>query len=129
MMSAFTLAAISFGAALAFLVTWISLIRRVQVERGRPAANSLIGVSLIFAFASFTQKPETLDLILAGFAVLVCGVFLFLFSMASQSQQVPAVIEGQPLPEFTALDETGAVFDSASLRGRPTLIKFFRGHW
>ena len=30
---------------------------------------------------------------------------------------------------FTAKDDQGNSFDLAALRGRPFLLKFFRGHW
>ena len=33
------------------------------------------------------------------------------------------------IPQFTALDDAGVTFDSASLAGKPALLKFFRGHW
>ena len=45
-----------------------------------------------------------------------------------ESSSAPASV-GTPLPEFSAIDANDAPFRSADLRGRPVLIKFFRGHW
>ena len=59
----------------------------------------------------------------------VSSVSVILSSLAIQSSQAPAVAVGQPILEFTAPDENGDIFDSASLHGKPILLKFFRGHW
>ena len=58
------------------------------------------------------------------------GAFLP-FTIAISSQEVAAgVIEvGDTIPRFTALDDSGEVFDSRNLRGHLVLIKFFRAHW
>ncbi len=40
-----------------------------------------------------------------------------------------AVAVGDIIPSFSAPDEDGTIFNSASLAGSPALIKFFRGHW
>jgi len=40
-----------------------------------------------------------------------------------------AVRVGGPILDFSAPDENGEPFALASLRGRPYLLKFFRGHW
>jgi len=36
---------------------------------------------------------------------------------------------GDPLPEFTAEDESGRPVNSGDLRGRPSVILFVRGNW
>ena len=36
---------------------------------------------------------------------------------------------GAPILDFEAPDAEGEPFDLATLRGRPFLLKFFRGHW
>jgi hypothetical protein len=63
--------------------------------------------------------------------VAILGAAFFLFTVAiSRQQAAPNVIEvGALLPAFSAPDENGATFDSSSLAGTPTLLKFFRGHW
>ncbi len=62
----------------------------------------------------------------AGVALLL--VYVFWYSrFGGRSSQVLGT--GQPLPGFSATRVDGAEFDSASLRGRPALILFFRGNW
>jgi cytochrome oxidase Cu insertion factor (SCO1/SenC/PrrC family) len=81
------------------------------------------------AVVALLQQPGALGGSLAGVS-LFCGVlYTGLLNLAGQSQQVPAVAVGAPLPDFTAPDENGAPFAIADLRGHPVLIKFFRGHW
>lgn len=41
----------------------------------------------------------------------------------------PALKPGQPLPEFSAVDERGDILHSASLKGRAAVILFVRGNW
>ena len=36
---------------------------------------------------------------------------------------------GDAIPQFIALNDDGERFNSSDLTGKPTLIKFFRGHW
>jgi peroxiredoxin len=40
-----------------------------------------------------------------------------------------ALRPGQPLPEFTALDEQGRKVSSSDLRGTPAVLLFVRGSW
>lgn len=42
---------------------------------------------------------------------------------------VPAVGVADPVIDFTAPAYDGTTFSLAALRGKPVLIKFFRGHW
>ena len=38
-------------------------------------------------------------------------------------------VVGAPIIDFTALDDRAVPFELGSLRGKPYLLKFFRGHW
>jgi peroxiredoxin len=55
--------------------------------------------------------------------------FLALYAGSGQRPLTPAVTVGEPVLEFHALDDAGQPFDLSTLRGRPFLLKFFRGHW
>jgi len=67
--------------------------------------------------------------LLAAPAILGSAFFCFTVAVSRQQVAADAVTVGAVLPAFRALDEHGALFDSASLLGHPVLIKFFRGHW
>lgn len=47
-----------------------------------------------------------------------------------RGKAVPQALKpGNPLPEFSALDENGKPLHSSDLRGRPSVILFVRGNW
>lgn len=66
----------------------------------------------------------------AAVLAIAGGCFLS-FTVAVSRQRVgeDAIGVGDSLPDFRAPDEHGAIFEAASLAGRPVLLKFFRGHW
>ncbi len=128
-MSAFALACASFALMAGFIVAWLWMIKRVQIERGRGLLRLLAGAAIVTAILAFVEGPGTFGGILAGSSLVVSSVFVILSSLARQSRQTPRVAVGDPIPEFSATDEKGEIFDFASLHGRPILLKFFRGHW
>ena len=65
----------------------------------------------------------------AGWAVALAALFLYLTSTGAQKVSGATIDVGDKLPSFTAPDENGNTFDSASLSGSRVLLKFFRGHW
>ena len=63
-------------------------------------------------------------------AVVIVAVVLFLLRDRIRGKAVPSAIKpGNPLPEFTALDEDGNAISSGELRGQPTVLLFVRGSW
>ncbi len=67
--------------------------------------------------------------ILVAFAA-VAGGALIVFRDRLRGKAVPAELEpGNPLPEFTAVDEDGNALSSKVLRGRPSVLLFVRGNW
>jgi hypothetical protein len=113
----------------AALVIWLGLIRRVELGERRWIVNATLGVAMALALAAFTQRPGLVGGVLAGVSLLLGALYLGLLALARQSRQAPAVAVGSPLLDFGAPDQDGERFELASLRGRPVLLKFFRGHW
>jgi hypothetical protein len=66
---------------------------------------------------------------LAGLAILAGCFLCALIAISGQRVAVDAIQVGATVPEFSAVDADGEVFESSQLAGHPTLIKFFRGHW
>ena len=84
-----------------------------------------VGLGLL----AFARGPGLAGGIAAGLALGGGGLFLLLQVLGQQSRRTPTVAVGQPILDFTAPDADGRPFALASLRGRPYLLKFFRGHW
>jgi peroxiredoxin len=55
--------------------------------------------------------------------------FLGLSAASGQAKVAPAIAVGGSTIDFTASDDQGQPFALASRRGKPFLLKFFRGHW
>ena len=66
-------------------------------------------------------------LVVAAIAIAVAGTVLVL---RKRGRPVPdALVRGQTLPDFQALDEQGNAVHSADLRGAPAVLLFVRGNW
>jgi hypothetical protein len=108
---------------------WFQLLRRVQIpadQRGFIAGHALAAA---LGVAALALGASTLGAILAWVAVLSAVIFFALAAQKAQPPLIPAVAVGGPILEFTLPDHQGKAFDLATLRGRPFLLKFFRGHW
>ena len=63
-------------------------------------------------------------------AVVLVAAIAYLFYRSHGARQVPEQLRrGQPLPEFTALDEAGNPLHTRDLRGTPVVMIFVRGNW
>ncbi len=128
-MSGFLLVCVAATTIIALFVLWQGVIRRVEMDKRRWILNSMAVAAIALAIAGLAREPGVFGGILAGASILVGALFMGLGALAPQSKQTPAVAVGGPLLDFTAPDENDKPFDLASLRGRPILLKFFRGHW
>jgi hypothetical protein len=86
---------------------WLT-VRAYRQRRARAVST----VSAVLAFAS------------TALLLLLVHVLTFAIPPAPTTLRV-----GTPAPEFTLPDETGAKVSLSSMRGRPTLLVFYRGHW
>ena len=67
--------------------------------------------------------------VLIASAVVVVAALL-IFRDKFRGKAVPDDLRpGNPLPEFTAVDENGDPLSSTDLRGRPSVLLFVRGNW
>lgn len=128
-MTGLLFAALAAALTAATVVLWLRLIQRVELGERRWLVNALLAGGIVLGLAAFVQGVGLAGGLLAGSSVLLGSVYFGLLSLAGQSRQAPAFSVGSPLPGFTAPDENGKLFSLSSLRGRPVLLKFFRGHW
>lgn len=100
---------------------------------GIPDDRTLFVVGFLLAVAlgagAFVRGTKWYGGIAALVGILV-GILLPMTIYISPQQLGPnAILVGDTLPKFTAVDEFGKAFDSESLQGHLVLIKFFRAHW
>ena len=110
-------------------VVWFRLIGAVRIPRVRAQYFAAMGLGVALGVAAFVQGTGIFGAIPAAFAILAGGFFLALRLQSGQDAREPAVKLGEPMLDFTAPDDDGNPFELASLRGKPFLLKFFRGHW
>lgn len=106
--------------------------QRMQAVRLPANAAPYVVVSAIavaLGVAAILAGPGLVGGVGAGLALLGGLAFLGLFAASGQRRTPPAVAVGAPVLELVATDDGGRPFALADLRGRPVLLKFFRGHW
>ena len=73
------------------------------------------------------MSPTTLAIIAA---VAATAIFVLYRVMTKGRPRAPAMLRpGNKLPEFDAVDESGAAVRSTDLAGSPAIILFVRGNW
>ncbi len=108
---------------------WLYLMQRVRIPADRTAhivasiSSALLGVAALYLGTGLAGG------VAAVIPIIACLMFLALCAASGQARTTPTIRVGGPVLDFTAHDDGGDAFDLASLRGRPFLLKFFRGHW
>lgn len=108
---------------------WLRLTRQVRLPKD---ATPYIIASLVAAalgIAAFVLGTGVVGGAAAGLAIVSGLSFIALFAASGQAKVKAAVSVGGAVLDFAATDAEGRSFALASLRGRPFLLKFFRGHW
>jgi hypothetical protein len=108
---------------------WFRRLRAVRVPEDRTGFLAAFGAGGALAVAAFVLGPGWLAGVAAGLALLGSVTFLGLNLQSTQADRTPRVAVGGPILDFSAPDADGAEFQLAQLRGKPFLLKFFRGHW
>jgi hypothetical protein len=126
---AIALGLLALGTFLATAGWWLHRLRRVAIPDNRGAFLLFWAVAVVSGVASFFV-PQAGWLSATAGAVGAAGGALMLALYALGGQRAgDAIAVGETMPPFTAPDEHGVAFQSASLAGTLALIKFFRGHW
>ena len=111
---------------LAATVRWFWRMWRVNIPKTPYLFQSIWGGGFVLGIVALYQGSGGSA---AGWAVGVAVLLLYLSSTGAQKVTGEMVNVGDSLPAFTAPDDSGETFDSASLVGAKVLLKFFRGHW
>ncbi len=124
--------ALGFAAlALAVLTVfiWFRQVNLVALPQDRTIFVILFVVSALMGVASFVVGTRWFGAIPAVLGIIVGGFLTFTVYISPQQIADNPVKVGDVIPQFVALNDDGERFNSNSLSGKPTLIKFFRGHW
>ncbi len=117
------------GTAVAFFIGWFVTNQQVGIPEDRTFFVIGFVIAVALGVAAFARGTRWHGGLAALFAILI-GVFLpFTMWISPQAAGAGVIQVGDTIPRFTAVDELGKRFDSASLQGHLVLIKFFRAHW
>ena len=124
-----TLSAVGLCVLIAAWTLWFKKAFRQALPRNLLgfAVSMFLGLGLVAS--SFFFEVTFLSGLIA-LPALALGLFWFASAaLGGQKTNVPKIAVGQPLPEFSALNEDASMFRSGEMEGSPYLLKFFRGHW
>jgi hypothetical protein len=119
----------AFGVAALTMAAWFRQIDQVDIPENRIVFAIFFLGAVALAISAFVMRTRWFGAIPALLAIVIGGFFPFSMTISSQEVATTGIQVGQTMPQFKALDRSGAWFDSASLDGKPAIIKFFRGHW
>jgi cytochrome oxidase Cu insertion factor (SCO1/SenC/PrrC family) len=119
------------GALLVFgnFMFWWRALQEVRVPPQPQAVAFSLAIGGILCIAGLVARPGWLTGLLAVLTLPPVALFLFLDRIASMPEKAPAVRVGEVALDFEAPASDGTTFALRSLRGRPVLLKFFRGFW
>ena len=120
----------AFALALGSAVLWFYMTRTVGLPDSRAGfVIAFVGAAALGLFAYF-RGVGILGAVPPALAILIGGFLTFTIYISPQAlDNTRAIAVGDTIPQFTAPDGNGEIFDSASLNGHLVLIKFFRAHW
>jgi len=108
---------------------WLWLMQRVEIPADRTFYIATSAAAVPIGIAAFVFGASLTGGVAAGLAIAGGSVFVALCAASAQAKTTPTVSVGNAVVDFTAPDDGGQPFPLARLRGRPFLLKFFRGHW
>jgi cytochrome oxidase Cu insertion factor (SCO1/SenC/PrrC family) len=120
---------LALGVAVACAALWIYQMRQVDIPENRTAFVVVFLAAVALGVAAFVKGARWVGGVPAVGAIFIGSLLTFTIAISRQEVAPNAIKVGDTIPHFNAVDDSGEVFDSDSLRGHPVLIKFFRAHW
>ena len=114
----------------ATFVYWFHLAGQVSLPENRTGFVVVFLAAAALGVTAYVKGTSIVGAVPPALAIVI-GLFLPLTIYVSpQTVEEGRVIQvGDTIPAFSALDDKGVTFDSASLSDHLVLIKFFRAHW
>jgi hypothetical protein len=124
-----TLGVLALVVAAATVVLWFRRIGQVDIPEDRTTYVVFFLSAAALGVGAFVARVRWFGGVAAVLAIVIGSFFPFTVAISRQEVAANAIRVGDSIPVFSALDENGKVFESATFAGKPVLIKFFRGHW
>lgn len=128
-MSGALLGGASFAVVALAGASWLRGMQRVRLPKDARLHLAACAAGVVLGVVALASAPGLVAGTLATLALLGGGAFLALYAASGQRTGTIRVAVGGPALDVAAQDDGGAPFALAALRGRPVLLKFFRGHW
>ena len=120
---------VGFALALGSALLWFYLVRQVNLPEDRTVFVVAFLAAVGLGIAAFFKGTSWAGAVPAVLGIVI-GLFLpFTIAISPQEASANVIKLGDTIPQFTASDDKGEIFDSRSLHGHLVLIKFFRAHW
>lgn len=111
------------------LMLWNRQIQQVAIPENRTLFVAGFVAAALVGASAFVKRTRWFGAIPALIAIVMGSFLTFTVAISRQEVATTGIQVGQTIPLFTGVDRHGEPFDSASLAGKPVLMKFFRGHW
>jgi peroxiredoxin len=108
---------------------WLRLMMKGRIPKDLTAFLAANVAAALLGVAALLLGTNLAGAIASGLAIFSGSIFVALYAASGQERKTPAVAVGGRVLDFTATDDEGQPFAVSNLRGRPFLLKFFRGHW
>lgn len=108
---------------------WFRQVNLVALPEDRTLFVVAFGLAIVLGIAAFVIRTRWFGGIPAVLGIIAAFFMVGTIYISPQQVADNPIKVGDVIPQFVALDDEGERFNSNSLSGKPTLIKFFRGHW
>ena len=96
---------------------------RPRLEQG------VMALAVALALTAIVLRPGAIGITIAVLAIIPSSLFLLATFTSGLPNQPSTVSVGEVAPEFRATDSHGRQLHLSNFRGRPVLLKFYRGYW
>lgn len=120
---------IALAMAIGLVLFWFRQVNLVALPQDRTLFVVAFVTAAVLGIATFIVGTRWFGGIPAVGAIIVGAFMTGTIYISPQKVADNPVKVGDIIPQFVALNDDGERFNSGDLAGKPTLIKFFRGHW
>jgi hypothetical protein len=115
--------------AAAAIWLWFRQVNLVALPEDRTLfVAAFIGI-VVMGLSALVLRSRWFGVIPALLAIIASTFMTATIYISPQQVADNPIKVGDTIPTFVALNDQGERFNSNTLSGKPTLIKFFRGHW
>ena len=108
---------------------WFRAAFALRLPKNRSYYVAIWLAGIVLAAVALAGSPGWVSGTTALLALLGGAFLLLTVAISRQTVASGAIAPGARIPEFSTVDDKGALFESKTLAGTPLLLKFFRGHW